>query len=29
MEKVNALMDLCEVLEQEVQQSQEHSEMMM
>ncbi|TYB74055.1 restriction endonuclease subunit S [Bizionia myxarmorum] len=29
VEKVNALMGLCDALEQEVQQSQEHSEMMM
>lgn len=29
VEKVNALMDLCDALDQEVQQSQEHSEKMM
>ncbi|GGG52199.1 hypothetical protein GCM10010976_24190 [Bizionia arctica] len=29
VEKVNTLMGLCDGLEQEVQQSQEHSEMMM
>ena len=29
VEKVNALMGLCDTLEQEVQQSQEHSEMLM
>ncbi|PPK92978.1 type I restriction enzyme R subunit [Nonlabens xylanidelens] len=29
VEKINALMALCDALEQEVQQSQQHSEMMM
>ena len=29
VEKVNSLMGLCDALEQEVQQSQQHSEMMM